>query len=732
MFQLSSRCSYCMAVFPAGEDVKLKNYLKNKKGFIERILKPLRDCKEPVYVTWPDPIYETMKGTDMKDPLFEPIRINHLLIKNRICLPAMHLNMAQHFEITDQIIDFYAERARGGAGFIVVGMALIDELSGGPMCIGAHEDRFIPGLSRLAQAIHNGGACSAVQINHSGRYAHSILLDGKKAVAPSAIASNLTREVPRALEIHEIIELVNNFTKAAVRVKKAGFDAVEVLSGTGYLVSEFLSPLTNKRDDEYGGSLENRMRFGLEILQSIRQAVGDDYPVLVRMDDNDFMEGGQKREEMQEYARQLVKIGVNALCIKGSWHEARVPQLTTNVPRGTYGYLARDIKNIVDVPVIASHRINDPAIARELIADGMCDMVAMARSLIADPCLPEKAKAGKEHEIIHCVACAQGCFDHLFKLKSVECLCNPRAGRERETVIQKAESPKRVMVIGGGAAGMNAALAAHERGHEVTLFEQTDRLGGQLYLSAAPPGREEFGQLANDLDYQVRSKNIRIFLNTPVDESLIEKEQPDAVILATGAVPLVPPISGVHLPHVVQAWDVLSGKSFTGKRVVVIGGGAVGVETALFLAERGTLSGEAVKFLLVNKAEDPDFIYELATRGTKEVILIEMIGEIGRDIGKSTRWTMVQEMQRHRIEIRTQTKALEITPSGVMVSTDGKVEIIPADSVVLASGAKSNNPLQPFLEKGGVPFHVAGDAGKIGLAFDAVHQGYFVGSAIGK
>ncbi|WP_300667112.1 NADH:flavin oxidoreductase [Desulfoluna sp.] len=423
----------------------------------------------------------------MKDPLFEPIRINRLTLKNRIYLPAMHLGMCEEFLVNDRLVAFYAERAKGGAGMIVVGNATVDECSGNSQYIGAHLDAHLPGLTRLAAAIHENGAHSAVQLNHAGRYCHSVFLDGRAPVAPSAIASSLTGEVPEALTLEGIRSVVASFADAAARVKKAGFSAVEVLSGTGYLISEFLSPLTNTRDDAYGGPLENRMRLGLEIMGAIRQRVGADYPLLVRMDNHDFMEGGMPREELETYAQRLVSAGVDALCIKGGWHEARTPQLTPNVPRGVYGYLARNVKERVSVPVIASHRINDPAIARELIGEGWCDMVAMGRSLIADPFLPEKARTGREREIVHCIACAQGCFDHLFQLKHVECLCNPRAGHEEETRLVKSPAPKKVMIIGGGAAGMTAALAAHEKGHQVTLYEKAMRLGGQLHLAAAPP-----------------------------------------------------------------------------------------------------------------------------------------------------------------------------------------------------------------------------------------------------
>ncbi len=666
----------------------------------------------------------------MKDMLFQPITINGLTIKNRIYLPAMHLGMAHEYEMTDQIIDFYALRAKGGAGLICAGYATVDELSGNTQNIGAHDNRFIPGLRRLATAIQENGSLACLQINHAGRYNFSFFMQGKQPVAPSAVASRMTGETPREMTPDDIHGTVNAFAAAAARVKKAGFDAVEVLSGTGYLISEFLSPLTNKRTDEYGGSLENRMRFGMEVMEAVRKAVGPEFPLIVRMNGNDFMPGGNSRQELREYAKALASGPADALCINVGWHEARVPQIVSCVPRGAFAYLARGIKESVGIPVIASHRINDPETARELIQNNMADMVAMGRSLIADPMLPEKAQQGRENDIVHCIGCAQGCFDNLFKLKHVECLCNPLAGYENQTRAGRTSAPKKVMVIGGGAAGMTAALAAHDKGHQVSLYEKTGRLGGQLFLAAAPPGREEFSQFARDLTRQVELRQIPVVFNKTVDEALIQAEKPDHIILSTGSSPWVPELPGLSLPHVVHAWDVLENKASTGTRVAIIGGGAVGVETALFLAEKGTLSADMVKFLLVNRAEDPETLYEMATKGSKTILLIEMMDKIGKDIGKSTKWGMMQDLGRFGIQSLAGTKVIQITPEGLEVEQGGQIQQIKADTVVLAAGSKPDTQLVSLLKNTGIPFDLIGDAQRVATAFDAVHSGYRAGIAI--
>lgn len=665
----------------------------------------------------------------MPDRLFAPIAIGALEIKNRIVMPAMHMNMCRDFQVSDRLVGFYRERAAGGAGLIVVGYATVDAYSGGPTNIGCHRDDQLPGLTRLAAAIREGGARAAIQLNHAGRYNPSFFLGGRQPVAPSPIPSRLTRETPRELSEEEIVTTIGRFAEAAVRAREAGFDAVEILAGTGYLISSFLSPLTNTRQDRWGGDLGNRMRFGCEVVTAVRDCLGPAVPVIVRVNGNDFMEGGIGRADQQAFAAALTAAGADAVSVNVGWHEAQVPQIVTKVPRGVFAYMARDIRRQVGVPVIAGHRINDPQTARRLLDEGFCDMVAVGRALIADPRFPEKAAAGQERRIVHCVACGQGCFDHIFKMQAVECLCNPRAGHEDEKV-PMTEAPKKVMVVGGGPAGIFAALAAAERGHRVTLYEKDLRPGGQLHLAGKPPGRGEFLVLAEDLSRQLADSAVEVRLGCAVERSTLAEERPDLLILATGGEPALPPIPGNDLPHVVQAWDILTGRREAGKRVAVLGGGAVGVETALSIAEEGALSGDELKFLLVHGAETPETLLRLATEHDREIVLLEMTDTLGANFGKTTRWGMLQDLGRFAIRPIPGARVVEIVPGGLRCEKAGEIVDLAADTVVLAAGTRSCNPLQAVAEEMVIPFRVVGDASAPGTVFEASHQGWQAGRDI--
>ena len=662
--------------------------------------------------------------------LFTPIKVGKMELKNRIVMPAMHYLPSWEGMLLPHHTDYFVERAKGGAALIIIGGCTIDEYSGAPNMISVRDDKFIPGLSALVKAVQAHGTKIAAQLYHAGRFVHSMLLGGKQSISSFPVRSKFTGETPRQLSIPEIKQIQKNYALAAGRVKRAGFDAVEIIAAAGYLISQFLSPIVNRRQDEYGGEYENRMRFGLEVAQEVRQEVGPDFPIIFRVAGNEFMEGGLGNKEAQIFCRELEKAGADMINVTGGWHETRVPQITMGLPRGGFVYLAQGIKQAVSIPVMACNRINDPLLADQILRDGQADLIGFARGLIADPELPNKALQGRFDEINRCIACNQGCFDPIFDQKPVTCLVNARAGAEGKLTIEPATRKKKVMVIGGGPAGMEAARVAAFRGHRVSLYEKAEKLGGQLHLAAAPPGRGEFLTFVSYLERQMKAQNVAVYTRTEITPEYVELEKPDVVVVATGAEPWASEIKGINRPNVVMAWDVLSGRVDTGKEVVVIGGGAVGLGTAIFLARKGTIDGDTLRFLMANQAETFETLNSLLFRGVKKVTVVEMLNRLGQDLGRSTRWTIMQDLWRLSIKAMTHTHAKEITDGGVIVDRGGQENLIRGDTVVVATGAKAVNALYKKLQGRASEIYLIGDAKTPRKALEAVAEGLAVGRII--
>ncbi len=650
--------------------------------------------------------------------LFEPIQIRGIELKNRIVMPAMHLGYADQGYITQQIIDFYSERAKNEVGLILIGGCWTEILGKGmDTMIRIDSDEAIIGLSKLTKAIHEGGANCGAQLYHSGRYAFSIVI-GQTPVSASAVQSSFTGETPRALTIEEIKQTEKNYAEAALRAKKAGFDAVELIASAGYLIPQFLSPLTNKRDDEYGGDLKSRMRFGVECVQAIRDKVGDDYPLIMRISGDDMMPGGNTYQEVREYTPVFAEAGVDMFNVTGGWHESRVPQITMNVPRGNYVWLAENVKEVVNVPVMACNRITDPLLAEQVLLDAKADLVGLGRALICDPEWARKAKEGRFKEIRQCLGCNQGCFDHVFLLKPVECLSNAAVSREAEYQIKLADKRKKVLIIGGGPGGMEVARVAKLRGHDVTLYEKTYTMGGQLNLAAAPQDRREFKNLVDYLCYQMDLLGIKVVLGKEVTPAVVKELKPDVVIVATGGRPLVPNIPGVDGPNVVISWNVLAGKVAVGKKAIVVGGGGVGCETGLYLTDHGSITPEQMLFLVNFGVLDLQTAFDMA-RKTRDVTIVEMLDRMGADISRTCRWTILKTLAMRGVQMLTNAKVAKITDKGVVLENG---DVLEADTVVIAVGTVPNNEIVDQLEGLAPELYCIGDCVEPRKAFEAVHE----------
>ncbi len=641
------------------------------------------------------------------DCLFEPIIINNLKLKNRLIMAPMGTGLAGDGFVTRELIDYLAARARGGIALITVEVSAIDKLGkaglGGELAI--YDDKFIPGLRDLSDAIHEAGSKVVIQLNHAGRYARSKNI-GAQSVAPSPIRSRYTGETPRELTTEEVEALVQAFAHGAVRAKEANFDGVELMGSTGYLISQFCSSLTNKRTDKYGGSNPAaRAAFVKEIIREIRKNTGNDFNICVKMSVDEFLPGGNTIDDSQILGKEFVKAGADRLHAWAGWHESPEPMLPMAVPRAAFAYLSEALKQVVNVPVTAVGRINDPFVAASLIKEKKADLIALGRGLLSDPEFALKASQGRESEIRPCIGCCI-CFDALMrqirhsKRGSLICALNPELGREGENLLSPAEQKKKVLIIGGGPGGMEAARVAALKGHQVMLWEKSDRLGGSLLLASIPPLKDEINGLTNYLSHQMEVNKVQVKLNKDVTAKDILDAQPDWVIMAVGAKQVIPAIPGINNKNVVMAIDLLSGKVETGAKAVIIGGGMIGVDVAEYLNKQG-----------------------------KQVTLLSRQVRIGIDIGPSTRWVTMMRIKKSNINIITKVIYKEIRENGILIERNGEERFVSADTIIVSGGLVPDRKLIDDL-KGKIPLKEIGDCVKTRQITDAIHEGFEAALAI--
>ena len=627
--------------------------------------------------------------------LFRPIVINQLPVKNRLVVPPMVTNYGdEDGNVTDRSISYLEERAKGGWGLIILeATAVSPDGRGFPRQPCLFSDSQIPALRRLADAIHRHGARLAVQLYHAGRQTYAALLGGPP-VAPSALPCPVCRDVPQELQPHDIERLVHDFGEAARRAREAGVDAVEVHGAHGYLINQFISPYSNRRTDEYGGTIAGRLRFPVEVLKAVRRAVGADFPIIYRLSARERVPGGLDIEDTLSIAPYLVEAGADALHISTGVYES-MPYIIPpfSLPEGLNVSDAWELKTVVKVPVIVAGRIVDPAFAEQVVAAGRSDMVAMGRASIVDPYLPLKAAAGELEDIRPCISCNQKCIGGLNGPEmTCSCVVNPAVGKERDWRIEKASARKRVLVAGGGPAGLEAARILAERGHQVVLVEKTERFGGQFRLGALPPEKQPLAKLIAWQVRAARKAGVNIRTGQKVDLEYVKDMEPDAIVIATGATPIIPPVPGADSPHVHQAHHVLKGEVSTGDNVLVIGGGSVGCETADYLSQMG-----------------------------KKVTVVEMLDELARDVEQTVRYFLMKRLKEKGVVMITGATVTEVRPDGVVVQRNGRTEsLLGFDTIVLAVGVKSDDDLAKQLEGVAAETYVIGDARKPGKVEDAI------------
>ncbi|MET7908478.1 NADPH-dependent 2,4-dienoyl-CoA reductase [Streptomyces avermitilis] len=643
--------------------------------------------------------------------LLNPLDLGFTSLPNRVLMGSMHVGLEEAERGFERMAEFYAARARGGVGLIVTG-GIAPNDAGRPYEGGAKltTEAEAEQHTVITEAVHREGGKIAMQILHFGRYAYH-----QDLVAPSALQAPISPFPPHALTDAEIEQTIDDYARTARLARQAGYDGVEIMGSEGYLINEFIAAQTNRREDRWGGSYENRMRLPVEIVRRVREAVGEDFIIIYRLSMLDLVPGGSSLDEVITLAKAVEAAGATIINTGIGWHEARIPTIATSVPRGAYAWVTKKVMGAVSIPLVTTNRINTPELAEQLLAEGHADMVSMARPMLADPDFVAKAEAGRPEAINTCIGCNQACLDHTFSGKITSCLVNPRACHETELILSPTRLRKRVAVVGAGPAGLACAVSAAERGHDVTLFDAASEIGGQLNVARKVPGKQEFDETLRYFRTQLEQHGVDVRLNTRVTSEQVAAY--DEVVVATGVSPRTPGIPGIDHPSVLGYLDVLRDNAPVGDRVAILGAGGIGFDVAEYLTDSGDKASEDQATYFRSWGVDMDYrapgglgAPERPAPPRTVHLLQRKTSKVGAGLGKTTGWIHRTELKHRGVTMVPGVQYDRIDDAGLHITVDGHSQVLAVDTVVLCTGQDPRRDLYQELIAAGHRAHLIGGA----------------------
>lgn len=655
-----------------------------------------------------------MTGSSKYPHLLEPLDLGFTTLKNRVLMGSMHTGLEEMPGGFEKMGEFFAERARGNVGLIVTGGFGPNEvgaaIEGGAKLTTAEE---VENHKILTSMVHEAGGKIAMQILHCGRYAINI-----NQVAPSPIPSPIHHIPPKEMDEDDVDQQINDFAKCTSLAKEAGYDGVEIMGSEGYFLNEFIAKRVNQRSDKWGGDYKNRIQFPVECVRRSREAVGPDFIIIYRLSMIDLVEGGSTWEEIVELAIEIEKAGATIINMGVGWHEARIPTIAASVPRAAFTWISAKLMGKIGIPLITSNRINTPEVAEKVLADGEADMVSLARPMLADAHFVKKAEEDRAEEINICVACNQACLDHVFQGKLTSCLVNPRACHETDIVLKPTKDAKNIAVVGAGPGGLAFSVSAAERGHNVTLFEASDRIGGQLNVALQVPGKEEFNGTITYFNAMLKKHGVDVKLNTKATVDDLGDDF-DEIILSTGIVPRGIDLEGADHPKVLSYLDVLQDKAEVGNKVVIIGGGGIGFDVAEYLSHSAPSEADPKKLFLKEWGIDPELKVRGGVEGItadpdlspREVTILQRTkGKPGKKLGKTTGWIHRAILDKRGVKAMGSAQYVKVDDDGFHVIIDGTPQVLEVDNVIVCAGQESLRDLYDPLSEAGKSVHLIGGA----------------------